>query len=164
MGKKWTKLGSKKMSTLELLNGVPGLRESIRQQARGLTTQWNKRGPHAITRALAIAALKGYLLGKRGFDMRKLSSTEMALVERLNEVLESDNPTTEELTITLEISPEDIIERFPDRVYDLREKIVDTHIIFGDPDAQDEEEASEENFLDYEEGDDWQDDAEAKEE
>lgn len=85
--------------------------------------------------------------------MRKLSSAEMALVERLNTVLESDNPTTEELTITLEITPEDIIERFPDRVYELREKIVDTRIIFGDPDEQDE---TEESFLDYEEGDNWE--------
>lgn len=106
-----------------------------------------------MQRALAIAALKGYLLGKRGFDMRRMSPREMALVERLNEVLTSDNPTTEELTITLEISPEDVIERFPDRIYDLREKIVDTHIIFGDPDADEE---TEENYLDYEEQDPWQ--------
>lgn len=86
--------------------------------------------------------------------MRKMSSQEMALVERLNEVLTSDNPTTEELTITLEVTPEDIIERFPDRVYDLREKIVDTHIIFGDPDEyQDDEEGPQVS----EEGDDFQD-------
>lgn len=109
-----------------------------------------------MQRALAIAALKGYLLGKRGFDMRRMSPREMALVERLNEVLTSDNPTTEELTITLEVTPEDIIERFPDRVYDLREKIVDTHIIFGDPDEYKAEEDDEENYLDYEEGDKWE--------
>lgn len=66
--------------------------------------------------------------------MRKLDSKESALVDRLNNVLLNDAPTTEELMITLEITPEDIIERFPDRVYDLREKIVDQHIIFGEDD------------------------------
>lgn len=90
--------------------------------------------------------------------MRKLDSNEAAMVERLINVLESDNPTTEELTITLEISPEDIIERFPDRIYDLREKIVDTKIIFGDPDeVQEEGDTYEADYPDeeYQTGDDF---------
>lgn len=82
-------------------------------------------------------------------EVRKLNATERNLVERLSEVLVSDNPTTEELTITLEITPEDILERFPDRIYDLREKIVDDKIIFGGNDeVQDEE------------GDDWSEEEE----
>lgn len=71
--------------------------------------------------------------------MRRLNSQEAALTERLTQVLESDNPTTEELVITLEISPEDLLERFPDRIYELREKIVDDKIIFGGPDGEPEE-------------------------
>ena len=70
--------------------------------------------------------------------MRKLSGAEAGLVDRLNNVLLSNSPTPEELLITLELTPEEILERFPDRVYDLREKIVDQHIIFGDS-ADDED-------------------------
>jgi lambda repressor-like predicted transcriptional regulator len=88
-------------------------------------------------RGLAVAAVKGYLLGQRGVEMRKLDSKERLLVERLNQVLEDSHPTTEELAITLEITPEDILERFPDRVYDLREKIVDATMIFGDTNEED---------------------------
>ena len=139
MAKKWDKLRPGNLSTNDLLNAVPGLRKSLLAQASGAVRLYNRMGPRGIIRNLAIAAVKGYLLGLRGVEMRKLDAKERLLVERLNQVLEDNHPTTEELAITLEITPEDILERFPDRVYDLREKIVDATMIFGDMNEEDPE-------------------------
>jgi hypothetical protein len=94
--------------------------------------------------------MQGYLVGRREAVARRMTAREAQITSRVTRVLIDSDPTPEELVAKLSITPEDIIERFGDRIYDLREQIVED-ALYGENDNEDDEAEGEEGYYDDDE-------------